>query len=370
MDSAVTIHLVYSQKSNNMDIFIQSAAQISIQNPLCEDWFENPIFYNQSYNRSLEPDYKPFINPIAARRMGKLIKRAIATSLLAKQKACIHDFDAIITGTGLGCIENTEKFLSAMVNDGEQFLQPTYFMQSTHNTISSQIALNQKCNGYNCTYSHRGTSFECALSDAFLQLSLGKIQNALVGAHDEMTPDYFNMLGKIGCWKDGEINENILKQSNSKGSFAGETSVSIVLGTQKQDNSLCKLLDVEMLYKPTDAKMQQVLLSLLNNSNLQNTDVDVVFVGLSGDEKWDRVYMQFIQTYFPTSAVAWYKHIFGESFTSPSFGMYVGAECIAKGFIPSFMNYKENKRIEIPQNVLIYNHFQNINHSLILLRKL
>lgn len=351
-----------------MDIFVQSATQISIQKPLCEDWFENPIFYTQPYNRSLEPDYKPFINPIAARRMGKLIKRAVATSLFAKQKANIQEFDAIITGTGLGCIENTEKFLSAMVKDGEQFLQPTYFMQSTHNTISSQIALNQKCNGYNCTYSHRGTSFECALSDAFLQLSLGKIQNALVGAHDEMTPDYFNMLGKIGYWKNGTISTKSLKQSNSQGSFAGETSVAIVLGTQQQDNTLCKLLDVEMLYKPTDAKMQHVLLTLLNTSNLQNTDIDVVFVGLSGDEKWDSIYLQFIQAYFPNSAIAWYKHIFGESFTSPSFGMYVGAECLAKGEVPSFMNYKENKRIENPRNILIYNHFQNINHSLVLLQ--
>lgn len=351
-----------------MDIFVQSAAQISIQNPLCEDWFENPITYTQPYNRSLEPDYKPFINPIAARRMGKLIKRAVATSLFAKQKANIQEFDAIITGTGLGCIENTEKFLSAMVKDGEQFLQPTYFMQSTHNTISSQIALNQKCNGYNCTYSHRGTSFECALSDAFLQLSLGKIQNALVGAHDEMTPDYFNMLGKIGYWKKGDVSIELLKESNTQGSFAGETSVSIVLGLNKQENSLCALKDVEMLYKPTEAKMQQTLQSMCNNSNVKTTDIDVVLVGLSGDEQWDRVYIQFIQSYFPNSAIAWYKHIFGESFTSPSFGLYVGAECLAKGYVPSFMNYKEEKQIENPRNILIYNHFQNINHSLILLQ--
>ena len=47
-----------------MDIFIQSAAQISIQNPLCEDWFENPIAHTEGYNRSIEPDYKPVINPM------------------------------------------------------------------------------------------------------------------------------------------------------------------------------------------------------------------------------------------------------------------------------------------------------------------
>lgn len=353
-----------------MEIFVQSATHISIQNPLCEDWFENPIFYNQAYNRSIEPDYKPFINPIAARRMGKLIKRAIATSLLTKQNANIQDFDAIITGTGLGCIENTEKFLSAMVKDGEQFLQPTYFMQSTHNTISSQIALNQKCNGYNCTYSHRGTSFECALSDAFLQLSLGKIKNALVGAHDEMTPDYFNMLGKIGYWKNGDISTEILRQSHSDGSFAGETSVSIVLGLQKQENTLCKLLNVDMLYKPTEERIQRGVQSILTNSNVKETDVDAILLGLSGDEKWDKSYLRFIKNNFPHTPIAWYKHIFGESFTSPAFGVYAGSECLAKGYVPSCMNYNENVKIENIRNILVYNHFQNTNHSLVLLQAL
>ena len=49
--------------------------------------------------------------------------------------------DAIITGTGLGCLEDTEKFLTAMVTNKEEFLTPTSFIQSTHNTVSAQIAL-------------------------------------------------------------------------------------------------------------------------------------------------------------------------------------------------------------------------------------
>lgn len=352
-----------------MDIFIQSAAQISIQNPLCEDWFENPIVHTEGYNRSIEPDYKPFINPMAARRMGKIIKRAIATSISAIQQAGAEKVDAIITGTGLGCIENTEKFLSAMVKEGEQLLQPTYFMQSTHNTISSQIALNQKCNGYNCTYSHRGTSFECGLSDALLQMQLGRISNALVGGHDEMTPDYFNMLGKIGYWKKDEINETILKQSNSEGSFAGETAVSLFLGTNKTEKSLCRLRDVELLYKPSAEKMSETIQNMLKQANLQYSDLDAIMLGVSGDGENDTIYKEFAQKNFPQTPIVWYKHIFGESFTASAFGVYAAAECLAKKIIPANLLYTNGNAVKNPQNILIYNHFQNKDHSLILLSK-
>ena len=63
---------------------------------------------------------------MVARRLGKLLKRAIVT---AKQALGETIPEAIITGTGLGCIENTEKFLVSMLENDEEYLQPTYFMQ-------------------------------------------------------------------------------------------------------------------------------------------------------------------------------------------------------------------------------------------------
>lgn len=349
-----------------MDIFIQSSAQISIQKPLCEDWFENPITYTQPYNRSIEPDYKQYINPMASRRMGKIIKRAVATSFSAIQAAEIENPDAIITGTGLGCIDNTEKFLSSMIRDGEQLLQPTFFMQSTHNTISSQIALQLKCHGYNCTYSHRGTSFESALADAIQQIYLGRISNALVGAHDEMTPDFFTMLGKIGYWKQGDFSISALKKSNTKGSFAGETSVAICIGTEKNKNSICKIHDVELLYKPNDEKLSIAIQQLTNKANIEISDIDAIMLGISGDCEFDGTYSHFATTFFPNKPILWYKHIFGESFTAPALGLHATIQCFKNKTIPSHLLYNMSKPIINPRNILIYNNFQNINHSLIL----
>ena len=352
-----------------MSVYIQSAAQISLQKPLCEEWFENPILPTERYNRSIEPDYKEFISPMASRRMGKLIKRAIATSFSAIQRANAQNIEAIITGTGLGCIENTEKFLSAMVKEGEEFLQPTFFMQSTHNTISSQIALQLKCNGYNCTYSHRGTSFECGLSDAFLQFTLGKINNALVTGQDEMTPDYFNMLGKIGYWKDGEISQEILRKAETNGSFAGECSAALFLQKEKSNSTLCTLENVELLYTPTLEKLQATLQQMLQEANLTFDDVDAIILGLNGDAANDKIYHEFAHTIFPNKTIAWYKNIFGESFTATGLGVYAAATCLKQGKIPQHLQYNEDGKSVNPKHIVVYNHFHGKDHSLILLSK-
>ena len=97
-----------------MKVFIESVSPISIQEPLCEKWFSAPIIPSQSYNLSTEPDYKEFVSPIEARRMGKLLKRAVATALHSLKNASKAEPDAIIIGTGLGCVEHTEKFLNAV----------------------------------------------------------------------------------------------------------------------------------------------------------------------------------------------------------------------------------------------------------------
>ena len=183
-------------------IYIRSAAQISVQKPLCEDWMTDPIPHSGEYLRSQDPDFKQFLNPMQARRMGLILKRAIAVSLTALKDAGIECPDAIFTGTGLGCMENTENFLSALCRDGEEMRPPTYFMMSTHNTISSAVAILLRCHGYNCTYSQKDISFESALLDAFIQLQAGRMGNALVGSHDETTPDTYRLLRGAGYFDD------------------------------------------------------------------------------------------------------------------------------------------------------------------------
>ena len=63
-----------------------------------------------------------------------------------------------------------ESSSAKMVDSNESALNPTPFIQSTHNTIGSQIALLLQCQGYNQTYTQRAFSFENVLLDAILEL--------------------------------------------------------------------------------------------------------------------------------------------------------------------------------------------------------
>lgn len=135
-----------------------------------------------------ENEYKEHLSPMQARRMGPLLKRALVTALKAIKESGVPQPDAIINGTAMGCLDNSEKILDAWEREGDAVSMPTQFMQSTHNTVASLIALHTGNHGYNCTYSHRGASFAAALYDAWLQIGLGDIDTALV-CHNDYLPE-------------------------------------------------------------------------------------------------------------------------------------------------------------------------------------
>lgn len=219
--------------------------------------------------------------------MGLILKRAIAVSLTALKDAEIECPDAIFTGTGLGCMENTENFLSAMCRDGEEMLPPTYFMMSTHNTISSAVAILLRCHGYNCTYSQKDISFESALLDAFIQLQAGRMGNALVGSHDETTPDTYRLLRGAGYFDDTVT--------------AAEASSAFVLSADSgslslSNGPLCELADVQILHSPANLE------SIVNEYNASR-------ILRSSD----------------------YFTLFGKCFSASGLGVYEAAMRIAKG---------------------------------------
>ena len=144
-------------------------------------------------------ELREFVSAGEARRMGKLMKAATMSSLKALQAAGIETPDAIITATAFGMLETSEKFLLDMLENCEETLSPTLFMQSTHNTIGSSIAIRTKCHGYNMTYSQGKDSLEWALRDARRLIATGKAKTVLVGCHDEATPlfqDFCRRMGK------------------------------------------------------------------------------------------------------------------------------------------------------------------------------
>lgn len=143
-------------------------------------------------------DIRKYVKPLEVRRMGKIMKSSLLSSLEALQRAGIEVPDSIITGTAYGCLENSERLMEQIKEEGEGMLKPTFFMQSTHNTIGSNIAIKTHCHGYNVTYTQESHSLEWAIRDAELLLRSGKVKNVLVGCHDESTPLFNNLLEKSG----------------------------------------------------------------------------------------------------------------------------------------------------------------------------
>ncbi len=353
---------VLRQAQQPDSIFVLSAKQISMQQPLSEEWIENPIMYEVPFTRSIDPNFKEYVSPIEARRMGRILKRALATSKEALKAAGCDTVDAIMTGTGFGCIENTEFFLDALSNEGEQLLKPTYFMQSTHNTISSLVAIQTKNYNYNATYAHKGISFESALHDAWLQFHLGKIGSALVGCHDEMTETFHSIMKKGG----------VMGQDDER---CGEVAVSVVLSSDgsalrqaQGPQPLCRLTGLKMLHQPTMNNLMDAVTTMLQSADRSLADVDYILTGISGNHKSDKAYLAETKTLFGDKPLLKYKHLFGENFTASGLGFYVATQCLKAGRVPAhlFVN-TDDISDKKPACIMLFNHSDGKDYTLTLL---
>jgi 3-oxoacyl-(acyl-carrier-protein) synthase len=143
-------------------------------------------------------EIKNYVKPMEARRLGRLLKSALLSSLKALEEAGVETPDAIITATALGCLENSVQLLNQLRDEGEQGLKPTWFMQSTHNTVGSAVAIHTGCHGYNATYTHGEDSLKWALADAEMLIRSGRARSVLVGLHDETTPEYRDIMSRLG----------------------------------------------------------------------------------------------------------------------------------------------------------------------------
>ena len=345
-------------------IYVLSAKQISMQQPLSEEWMDNPIIYEVPFTRSIDPSFKEYISPIEARRMGRILKRALATSKEALKAAGCDTVDAIMTGTGFGCIENTEFFLDALSNEGEQLLKPTYFMQSTHNTISSLVAIQTKNYNYNATYAHKGISFESALYDAWMQFRLGKIDSAMVGCHDEMTETFHSIMKKGG----------VMGQDDER---CGEVAVSVVLSREvsalrqaQGPQPLCRLTGLKMLHQPTMNDLMDAVTTMLQSAERSLADVDYILTGISGNHQNDTAYLAETKTLFGDKPLLKYKHLFGENFTASGLGFYVAAQCLNAGKVPSHLFVNANEATDKqPACILLFNRSDGKDFTLTLLER-
>ncbi len=351
-----------------MKAYITSATAISPQ-----DTFNQGIFSGSALipptprMKCLEPDYKEILNPALSRRMSRIVKMGVAAALKSLKAAGIEKPGAIITGTGLGCLEDTGNFLASMIKNKEQFLTPTAFIQSTHNTIAGQIALLLKCNEYNFAYVHRGFSFEHALMDSLLMLENGEAEQILLGGIDEITNDYYALTARLGFWKNELPQDTPLLHSKTRGTIAGEGSVFFTLD-RNPANAWASFDGLEMIYKPASAEViARAAEQLLQQAGIGVNELDAVMFGYNGWKKHDGWYAELSNGLFAGKALLGFKHLCGEYMTASSFAAWLAATILKNGKIPAGVQLSGPTH-EKQRYILIYNHYMGIDHSLMLLR--
>ncbi|HEY8934663.1 MAG TPA: beta-ketoacyl synthase chain length factor [Cyclobacteriaceae bacterium] len=304
----------------------------------------------------IEPEYTGWIDPKAIRRMSRVIRMGVASAAMALKEAGLDKPDAIITGTAFGCLEDTGIFLTKMIENNEHALNPTPFIQSTHNTIGSQVALLLQCQGYNQTYSHRAFSFEHSLLDALMMLE-EKSLSVLVGGVDEVTDHSFSIMNRFGLYKD---------ESKIDGIIQGEGASYFLLSGEKGNNTYARIINLATLYKPIDViEIQKWIKTFLTNQSLNANDVDLILLGSNGDVAKDSVYSEVISSVFSNATHGVFKHLCGEYQTSNAFAMWTAAKILKDGKIPSTI--LKHGASQNPKRILIYNQHLGSHHSLILL---
>ena len=346
-----------------MPIYINGIGSVSPQLPWRKDESPGPFTeYKGDRLTCKEPEYSQYLDVRQLRRMSRIIKMGLAAGYDALREAGLTVPDGIITGTSLGCLEDTGIFLSKMIDNHESALNPTPFIQSTHNTIGSQIALLLQCQGYNQTYTQRAFSFEHALIDAMMELEDSPGQSILTGAADEITATSHAIMKRFNIFSDTP-ERAALQNEPTHGPLNGE-GVSYFVLSGHRGSSAVMLESVNTVFKPNLKKAEDLIRTGL--SSLSPNDIDVVMVGKCGNSHYDAGMSSVVESIFPESSIAVFKHLSGEFPTATGTAMVWATRMIQSGMIPESMIDRDRKRM--PANILIYNSYFGDYQSVIRLR--
>ena len=349
-----------------MEIYLRSAGLISAQRTLGEDFFSmSPEAKKGDELKCIEPDYSQWIEPKWMRRMSRVIKMGTAAAMECLRQANIKSPDAVITGTAYGCLEDTEIFLKKMVENKEELLSPTSFIQSTHNTVGAQIALLLQCHRYNNTHVHRAFSFENALLDAMILLQGYEASNVLVGGVDEITRISHEILQRFGLYKREGIPEDGGRYHQS--AIAGEGAGFFMLSSVKTEDAMCRLDGLSTFYKPPGINdIEKNISGFLDMQSLTLSDVDLVITGENGSPAQVASPGSFSRKLFPENFLIPYKNLSGEFPTSPIFALWLAMEIIKKSAVPQWLSPAKPLSEQKINHILIYNSYYLNHHSIYL----
>lgn len=279
--------------------------------------------WNSDRNKELKmPDQAADIPAALLRRMSRITQIAAGTGLLTKGK---EEVNGIIVGTGLGDNENIVKFLKGCLGQEGGLTSPGTFVQSTHNSIAGQIALLIQNHGYNMTYTHRGLSFESALTDGLL-LSTEEKGKVLIGGVDIRT----------------ELLKLLEKERTIEIQWLGEGSSFFLLSSEKENAMAC-INECKLLFEKKDSP-QKVIMEFLSKEGKQRPDL-ILYGNSCFNEYVPGPEMNGVP-------LCNYSEVSGVYYTNSGFGLQLAAEILS-------MPEKAAKKGFLAENILIINNFND-----------
>lgn len=348
--------------------FINGIGAVTTQGVWRPAIFSEACVLDNAITGAKHPRYKGLIPPAVLRRMSRGIKMGIYAAQQALHDASVTMPGAVITGTGWGCSEDSDKFLRKLWENDEQFLTPTSFVQSTHNTVAAQIALHLQCRGSNVTYVQGAVSFESALLDAFLQLTAGEVEHVLLGGVDEVAEQTYAFLQAIGYIKADGARETV-KNNKTAGVNYAEAAHFFTMSQYKTSSTYAEVVDVAWENEMDVVDISTFISDFLRMNNLGMDDIDAAILGYNGDET-DHAYYTAAQDVLPRAEALYYKHLSGQFDTCSAFSLAVAAFVLKQQVVPPVLCWEDKVlRVADYKNVLLYNQYRGKDHSLILVRK-
>ena len=326
--------------------------------------------YDNNILTSVTPDFKAYLSPVQLRRLSRMLRIGMTAATICLNDAGIKVPDGIVTATGYGFLEETEKFLKELLERNEKQLTPTFFMQGTYNALAGLVALSVKCTGYNNTYVSKGFAFENALQDCLLLLNADPGVNLLLGSYDESAAVQYKAGMRENQFKKEPVNSLDIFSNKTDGCIQGEGSAFFDLSGEPSASTWCSVEGIQMIYLPESPdELKETINSFLLKHDVQETNVDLVVSGMSGCKSKDQLLENLERVIFINTPRAYFKHLCGEYCTSTSFGLWLASSILKKQHIPETVkasNHTYPSRIE---TIFMINHYFNRNYSLILLKR-
>jgi 3-oxoacyl-[acyl-carrier-protein] synthase II len=285
----------------------------------------------------IEPDYKMIIDPRQLRRMSRIMRLGLASAIKTLEVANDQTPQAVITATGLGCLDDTGNFLVKMCDPNNRMMNPTAFIQSIHNTMGGQISMHLKSNCYNNTFTQDVLSFEHALLDTIMLLEEGTIESVLLGGIDELTELKHELTSRL--FRAQKERKEYFGQGEGSTFF----SISAVKSTVKLDT----------LILSQNSKHENISDYVFNHLALK--EKTLILTGRCGRNS-DEAYRSTEQI-IRTTATINYKKYCGDYPTSCAFAAWFACMVLQQKIVLD--------EISQPKHVLIYHAYSDRPHTII-----